>query len=68
VSLHQGVDTSTPKGRPVFGMFASIAEFERQLLRSRVRSCPDASLTLQSRGVTRQEVLWATFDWYRSLL
>jgi DNA invertase Pin-like site-specific DNA recombinase len=38
VSLHEGVDTSTPNGRLVFGIFASIAEFERELIRSRVRS------------------------------
>jgi DNA invertase Pin-like site-specific DNA recombinase len=29
ISLHEGVDTSTPNGRLVFGIFASIAEFER---------------------------------------
>jgi DNA invertase Pin-like site-specific DNA recombinase len=38
VSLHEGVDTSTPNGRRVFGIFASIAEFERELIRDRVRS------------------------------
>jgi DNA invertase Pin-like site-specific DNA recombinase len=38
VSLHEGVDTSTPNGRLVFGIFASISEFERELIRSRVRS------------------------------
>jgi DNA invertase Pin-like site-specific DNA recombinase len=38
VSLHKGVDTSTPNGRLVFGIFASIAEFERELIRDRVRS------------------------------
>jgi DNA invertase Pin-like site-specific DNA recombinase len=38
VSLHEGVDTSTPNGRLVFGIFASIAEFERELARSRVIS------------------------------
>ena len=38
VSLHEGVDTSTPNGRLVFGIFASIAEFERELIRSRVCS------------------------------
>jgi DNA invertase Pin-like site-specific DNA recombinase len=32
------VDTSTPNGRLVFGIFASIAEFERELIRSRVCS------------------------------
>jgi DNA invertase Pin-like site-specific DNA recombinase len=39
ISLHEGVDTSTPNGRLVFGIFASIAEFERELIRDRVRSC-----------------------------
>src|SRR6516164_5403113 len=29
---------STPNGRLVFGIFASIAEFERELIRERVRS------------------------------
>lgn len=38
VSLHEGVDTSTPNGRLIFGIFASIAEFERELIRGRVRS------------------------------
>lgn len=38
VSLHEGVDTSTPNGRLVFGIFASIAEFERELIRGRVVS------------------------------
>jgi DNA invertase Pin-like site-specific DNA recombinase len=38
VSIHEGVDTSTPNGRLVFGIFASIAEFERELIRDRVCS------------------------------
>ncbi len=38
ISLHEGVDTSTPNGKLVFGIFASIAEFERELIRDRVRS------------------------------
>jgi DNA invertase Pin-like site-specific DNA recombinase len=38
ISLHEGVDTSTPNGRLVFGIFARIAEFERELIRERVRS------------------------------
>jgi len=38
ISLHERVDTSTPNGRLVFGIFASIAEFERELIRDRVRS------------------------------
>src|ERR1700745_604775 len=38
ISLHEGVDTSTPNGRLLFGIFASIAEFERELIRDRVKS------------------------------
>lgn len=38
ISLHESVDTSTPNGRLVFGIFASIAEFERELIRDRVKS------------------------------
>jgi DNA invertase Pin-like site-specific DNA recombinase len=38
ISMHEGIDTSTPNGRLVFGVFASIAEFERDLIRERVRS------------------------------
>jgi DNA invertase Pin-like site-specific DNA recombinase len=38
ISLHDGVDTTSPNGRLIFGIFASIAEFERELIRQRVRS------------------------------
>jgi len=38
VSVHEGVDTSTPHGKLVFGIFASMAEFERNLIRERVLS------------------------------
>src|ERR1700682_4963833 len=37
-SARGGGHTSTPNGRLVFGIFASIAEFERELIRGRVRS------------------------------
>jgi DNA invertase Pin-like site-specific DNA recombinase len=38
VSLHESLDTTTPNGRLVFGIMASIAEFERELIRERIRS------------------------------
>jgi DNA invertase Pin-like site-specific DNA recombinase len=38
ISIHEGVDTGTANGRLVFGIFASIAEFERELIRDRIRS------------------------------
>ena len=38
ISLHEGVDTSTPSGRLIFGIFGSIAEFERSLIAERVKS------------------------------
>ena len=38
VSLHENVDTTTPQGRLVFGIFAAIAEFERELIRDRISS------------------------------
>jgi DNA invertase Pin-like site-specific DNA recombinase len=43
VSLHEGTDTSTPNGRLVFGIFASIAEFERQLIIARTKSGMEAA-------------------------
>ncbi len=38
VSLHENIDTSTPSGRLQFGIFASIAEFERTLIQERIKS------------------------------
>jgi DNA invertase Pin-like site-specific DNA recombinase len=43
VSLHEGVDTSTPNGKLVFGIFASIAEFERSLIIARTKSGIEAA-------------------------
>jgi DNA invertase Pin-like site-specific DNA recombinase len=48
VSLREGVDTSTMNGRLVFGIFASIAQFERELIQDRVRSGMRAA---KARGV-----------------
>ena len=38
VSVHENVDTTTPQGKLVFGIFAALAEFERSLIQARVLS------------------------------
>ena len=38
ISVHEAIDTTTPMGRLAFQIFAAIAEFERELIRERVRS------------------------------
>jgi DNA invertase Pin-like site-specific DNA recombinase len=57
ISLHEGVDTSTPNGRLVFGIFASIAEFERELIRDRVKS-GIAAVRSKGRRLGRPKVRW----------
>jgi DNA invertase Pin-like site-specific DNA recombinase len=47
ISLHEDVDTTTPNGRLVFGIFASIAGFERDLIVQRINSGLDLA---RSRG------------------
>lgn len=38
ISLNDPIDTTTPQGRLVFGIFASLAEFERELIRERTHA------------------------------
>lgn len=38
ISYTEGIDTSTPSGKMVFGVIASLAEFERSLIIERVRA------------------------------
>lgn len=38
VSYQESIDTSTAQGRMVFGVMASLAEFERALIQERIRS------------------------------
>jgi DNA invertase Pin-like site-specific DNA recombinase len=38
VSLHQNIDTTLPAGRLTFQILGAVAEFERELLRERVRA------------------------------
>ena len=37
-SLNDPIDTTTPQGRLVFNIFASLAEFERDLIRERTQA------------------------------
>jgi DNA invertase Pin-like site-specific DNA recombinase len=38
ISVHESIDTTTPMGKFAFTVFAGIAEFEREIIRERVRS------------------------------
>ncbi len=37
-SLNDAIDTTTAQGRPVFNLFASLAEFERDMIRERTKA------------------------------
>ncbi len=60
VSYQEGVDTNTPQGRMVFGVMASLAEFERELIRERVmcslRRLKDSGIKLGRPGVESAKV------------
>lgn len=43
VSLNDSIDTTTPHGRLVFNLFASLAEFERDLIRQRTKAGLEAA-------------------------
>ncbi|MDO1449185.1 recombinase family protein [Rhodocytophaga aerolata] len=38
ISLNDSIDTTTPQGRLVFNIFASLAEFEREIIRERTKA------------------------------
>lgn len=49
ISLNDPIDTTTPQGRLVFNIFASLAEFERDLIRERTQAGLEAA---RARGRT----------------
>ncbi|MBC5994004.1 recombinase family protein [Pontibacter cellulosilyticus] len=50
VSLQDGINTATPTGRFTFNVFASLAEFERELIRERTKAGLDAAKARGRRG------------------
>lgn len=44
------IDTSTPAGRMIFGIFASLAEYERELIRERIKAGLNAARARGRRG------------------
>jgi DNA invertase Pin-like site-specific DNA recombinase len=58
-SLTDGVDTSTATGRLVYGLLSTLAEFERETIRERVKAGMQAA---KKRGVNvgRRKALTAT--------
>jgi len=49
-SLHDAIDTTTAQGRLIFNLFASLAEFERDLIRERTRAGLSAARARGRRG------------------
>jgi DNA invertase Pin-like site-specific DNA recombinase len=50
VSLNDPIDTTTPHGKLTFNIFASLAEFERDLIRERTKAGLDAARTRGRQG------------------
>lgn len=54
VSLRESLDTTTPGGKLVFHVFASVAEFERDLIRERTMAGLDAARARGRKGGRRR--------------
>lgn len=49
-SLHDSIDTSTPQGKLTFHLFASLAEFERDIIRERTKAGLEAARARGRKG------------------
>lgn len=54
VSLNDHIDTTTAQGRLIFNIFASLSEFERDLIRERTKSGLEAARARGRKGGRRQ--------------
>jgi DNA invertase Pin-like site-specific DNA recombinase len=50
ISLHDHIDTTTATGRFTFNIFASLAEFEREIIRERTKAGLEAAKTRGKKG------------------
>lgn len=50
ISLNDPIDTSTAQGRMIFGIFATLAEFERELIRERTQAGLKSARTRGRKG------------------
>jgi DNA invertase Pin-like site-specific DNA recombinase len=57
VSVTEAINTKTPGGRLVFGIFAAIAEFERELIRERVTAGVRASIARRGKPHGKPPIL-----------
>ncbi len=53
--LQQGIDTTTPAGRALFGMMGVFAEFEKAMIVSRVKAGMERAKAEQSAGKVRRD-------------
>ena len=50
MSLQDGINTTTPTGRFTFNVFASLSEFEREMIRERTKAGLDAAKARGRKG------------------
>ncbi|ONF49422.1 recombinase family protein [Methylobacterium radiotolerans] len=67
-SLHENIDTSTSTGRLTFHLFASLAEFERDLIRDRTKAGLEAARARGRTGGRPKRLSPAEVDTARALL
>jgi DNA invertase Pin-like site-specific DNA recombinase len=62
ISLHDPIDTTTAQGRLVFGIFASLAEFERELIRERTQAGLKSARARGRKGVRPKGMTTAAIE------